>query len=83
MGNMKVLLLAFSLAALTTTVAAQSKPTYQPPRNIFGQPDFSGTLSLNSLTKLERPRNVTNLVLTPSATSSPTSANTTQLCRGW
>lgn len=49
-------------ASLATGAHAQS---YKGPRNTLGQPDFSGTWSMNSMTRLERPRTIPNLVLTP------------------
>jgi hypothetical protein len=51
------------IAALAT--AAQAQPAYQGPRNALGQPDFEGAWSMNSMTRLERPRGIPNLVLTP------------------
>ena len=53
------------LALLAT--AAQAQPAAKPfegPRNRLGQPDFHGTWSMNSMTRLERPRTIPNLVLT-------------------
>ncbi|HET9160922.1 MAG TPA: hypothetical protein VFN88_09935 [Caulobacteraceae bacterium] len=57
-----------TIAALTLgfgASGAHAGPAYQGPRNALGQPDFEGVWSMNSMTRLERPRNIPNLVLTP------------------
>lgn len=61
------LLTGLMIATLATAAQAApaTKPAYQGPRNTLGQPNFTGTWSMNSMTKLERPRNIPNLVLTP------------------
>lgn len=66
---MRTFALGLLLAAIASSAIAQ--PAYRPPRNGIGQPDFSGTLSMNSLTKLERPRNIPNLVMTPEQVAMP------------
>jgi hypothetical protein len=52
------------LATAAQAATPQASPAYHGPHNKAGQPDFQGTWSLNSMTKLERPRNIPNLVLT-------------------
>ncbi len=60
------LLAGLMIGALATAAhAAAPAPAYQGPHNAQGEPDFSGTWSLNSMTRLERPRNIPNLVMTP------------------
>ncbi len=63
-------LLITALAA-TATATAYAAPPYNAPRNWLGQPDFDGTWSMNSMTRLERPRNIPNLVLTPEQLKTP------------
>jgi hypothetical protein len=58
-------LLTGLIIAAAAATAAHAQGAYQAPRNSLGQPDFEGTWSLNSMTRLERPRNIPNLVLTP------------------
>ena len=58
------LLTALLITAVTTT-AAIAAPPYKAPTNRLGQPDFEGVWSMNSMTRLERPRTIANLVLTP------------------
>jgi len=53
------------LALTLLATAANAQGAYHGPRNALGQPDFEGTWSLNSMTRLERPASVPNLVLTP------------------
>ena len=53
---------AVGAALLAGSADAQA---YKPPRNGFGQPDFSGTWTNASLTQLERPPQVKSLVITP------------------
>jgi hypothetical protein len=48
-------------AALLASSAAGG--TYKPPRNGFGQPDFSGTWTNASVTQLERPNQFKELVI--------------------
>ncbi|CAN5162455.1 hypothetical protein BH11PSE2_BH11PSE2_07860 [soil metagenome] len=43
--------------------SAQKPAAYHPTHNVYGQPDFEGVWSFNSLTRLERPRTVPGLVL--------------------
>jgi hypothetical protein len=52
------------IAALATAAQA-AQPAYHAPRNALGQPDLEGVWSMNSMTRLERPANIPNLVLTP------------------
>jgi hypothetical protein len=49
----------------TAAQAAPAVTAYHGPHNYLGQPDFTGTWSLNSMTRLERPASIPNLVLTP------------------
>jgi hypothetical protein len=58
--------LLIALMATAAHAAPQAAaPAYHGPNNYLGQPDFSGTWSMNSMTKLERPKGISNLVLTP------------------
>jgi hypothetical protein len=77
---MRHLLTGAVLAAMTITGAVQAAPApshIKPAKpahhaaNYLGHPDFEGVWSLNSLTKLERPRNIPNLVMTPEQVKMP------------
>jgi hypothetical protein len=68
---MKILVLGMMLAALAGPALAQPPGAYEPARNALGRPDFTGTWSMNSLTRLERPGNVENLVLTEEQARTP------------
>jgi hypothetical protein len=57
-------LLTGLLLSLLATAAAAAPP-YHAPRNALGQPDFEATWSMNSMTRLERPAAIPNLVMTP------------------
>lgn len=57
--------LIVAILATAAQAAPASNPAYQAPRNALGQPDFEGAWSMNSMTRLERPRNIPNLILTP------------------
>jgi hypothetical protein len=55
--RMRSCLLAFSFAAIASTLAAQTTPSgYKVPRLPDGHPDLGGTYDLATLTPLERPR---------------------------
>jgi hypothetical protein len=70
---------AILTAAVIVSGAAQAQPATTPVvrapvqrhTNYLGQPDLQGVWSMNSLTKLERPRNIPNLVLTPEQVKTP------------
>src|SRR4051812_28188914 len=68
-GNLSMRLLSglpfLALALVAAGAPAFAQPAYHGPRNVLGQPDLEGTWSMNSMTRLERPRNIPNLVLTP------------------
>lgn len=53
------------LAGAVAQAAPPARAAYHPPHNELGQPDFEGVWSMNSMTRLERPANIPNLVLTP------------------
>ncbi|MFN9926513.1 MAG: hypothetical protein ACK53I_06205 [Phenylobacterium sp.] len=57
-----ILATAIAVLALAQPVLAQTP--YKAPRNAFGQPDLSGTWTNASLTQLERPPNLKDLVIT-------------------
>ncbi len=63
---MRTILIGVMFVALATGAGAKPAPApagYHPARNAYGQPDFNGEWSLNSLTRLERPAGVPNLVM--------------------
>jgi hypothetical protein len=64
-------LLAGLMIATLATAAQAATPAYHGPHTALGQPDFSGTWSLNSMTRLERPTTIPNLVLTPAQLKIP------------
>ena len=57
--------LMIAMLASAAWAAPPAKPAYQGPHNVYGQPDFEGAWSMNSMTRLERPVSIPNLVLTP------------------
>ena len=57
--------LMIAMLAGAAWAAPPPKPAYQGPHNVYGQPDFEGAWSMNSMTRLERPASIPNLVLTP------------------
>ena len=57
--------LTIAMLASGAWAAPPAKPAYQGPHNVYGQPDFEGAWSMNSMTRLERPASIPNLVLTP------------------
>src|SRR4051812_5318588 len=61
-SKMRVFLAAAAALALAASAAAQA---YKAPKNGFGQPDFSGTWTNASITQLERPPGLKDLVITP------------------
>jgi hypothetical protein len=69
------LLTGLIIAALATAAQAAppAKPAFQGPHNTLGQPDFEGVWSMNSMTRLERPRAIPNLVMTPDQLKIPPS----------
>jgi hypothetical protein len=61
---MSVRLAAFALAAALSASAAFAAPAaYKAPRNVFGQPDFSGVWTNASLTSLQRPARFKTLTI--------------------
>lgn len=58
------MILATAIAALALAQPVLAQAPYKAPRNAFGQPDLSGTWTNASLTQLERPLNLKDLVIT-------------------
>ncbi len=56
------LALGLGIGLLAAMAAAEG---YEPPRDANGKPDLSGVWTNSSLTRLSRPDNISNLVLTP------------------
>jgi hypothetical protein len=52
-----------SLMIITLPASVLAAEAYQPPVNEYGQPDLQGVWSLRSLTPLERPDSLKNLVI--------------------
>jgi hypothetical protein len=61
MKTSSILALGVTLAFAASAAAAQ---TYKAPRNPFGQPDLEGIWTNASITSLERPSNIKDLVIT-------------------
>jgi len=62
----RTVLIGVMLAALAHGAGAKTPPAprpYRPTHNSYGQPDFNGVWSFNSMTRLERPAGVPSLVL--------------------
>ena len=63
---MRPLLIGAVLAALASGIAAQAGPAaarFHPAHNAYGQPDFEGVWSFNSMPRLERPAGIPTLVM--------------------
>jgi hypothetical protein len=72
---MRPILISVLLMTLAAPAAAADKPAYLPPHNKLGQPDFGGVWSFNSLTRLERPAAIKNLVMTEDEAKTHTPAS--------
>jgi hypothetical protein len=59
-----LLFLAAISLFLTTTLSAQSVEVYDPPRTEYDHPDLQGSWSSRSITPLERPTSLPNLIIT-------------------
>jgi hypothetical protein len=65
-ASLRILISAASAAlALAPAAFAQSAPGYVAPKTSWGVPDFQGTWTNTSITKLQRPPQYTTLVLSP------------------
>lgn len=60
---MRAIIIGLMLATVAGSGWAASPTAYRPAHNAYGQPDFEGTWSFNSTTRLERPPGVSGLVL--------------------
>ena len=64
-AGLKAIFCASAAALAIGGAAAQSAPGFAPPKTAWGVPDLQGTWSNASITKMQRPNEFPNLVMTP------------------